>query len=61
MKYNNDNVYIMDLVWRIDFEQITWNFITKKRNFYFKEKDLNKISLNSLIDLNKVVSRYDGE
>jgi hypothetical protein len=51
----------MDLVSRIDFEQITWNFITKKRHFYFKEKDLNKISLNSLIDLNKVVSRYDGE
>jgi hypothetical protein len=49
MKYNNDNVYIMDLVLRIDFEQIIWNF-TKKRHFYFKEKDLNKISFNSLID-----------
>jgi hypothetical protein len=48
-------------VLRVDFfEQIIWNF-TKKRNFYFKEKDLNKISLNSLIDLNKVVSRYDGQ
>jgi hypothetical protein len=43
----------MDLVLRIDFEQITWNF-TKQIHIYFKEKDLNKISLSSLIDLNKV-------
>jgi len=35
----------MDLVLRIYFEQIIWNFITKKRHFYFEEKDLNKISL----------------
>lgn len=56
MKYNNKCIYnvfgVKNL--RIDFEQIIWNFITTKRHFYFKEKDLNKISLNSLIDLNKV-------
>lgn len=44
----------MDLVLRIDFEQIIWNFYYYEETYYFKEKDLNKISLNSLIDLNKV-------
>jgi hypothetical protein len=46
MKYNNNKCIYNGFGVKNRFEQIIWNF-TKKRHFYFKEKDLNKISLNS--------------